>query len=604
MKLKKIRHDINSLRFFAALLVLLSHLSVTGFENGFIGVDVFFVISGFFITSILNEKLDKKKIQKFILSRIKRLIPNLFLICFLIFFISIKLLPNYILDNLYINFFSSIFGFANINFTSQSGDYFGPSSTTNPFLHIWSLSVEKHFYLIFLLIFILFNYFLKEFKIYIIFVLTLISFLLSLDLSKINHFYYLTPIRIFEFGIGCIAYLLSKERKFEYQNCLSLFAIFFFILSMIFIEKNVGIPGYQVIFPCLAIAIILVTPNSIFNNFINSNSLSYLGKISFLIYLVHWPIIIFSGFYFELTIIYKILIFIISILVSSILFHTYENTLRYSDIKFNIFLLISFLIILLISFLFINKVGGKEENMFQKMVLENRYLRYGEEKNISKFDFNNIEKNSILFIGDSFADDLYLGLKDDSFTINKTPVYKTHVDTICFNIKHKRPMLGKIFKKKGTCEQQIEDLEKIILNNNFQAIFLINHWKIYNYNLINDAIKITKNANNQKLYIVAMRETFANFDQILNRSKNIDKINQDFYLNKNQLKNINLQLKKISDGKKIFFYEPKQICDEEISKCEVIDKKTNEIKYLDYSHYSLNYSKEIISDIKKLINKN
>ena len=56
--------------------------------------------------------------------------------------------------------------------------------------------------------------------------------------------------------------------------------------------------------------------------------------------------------------------------------------------------------------------------------------------------------------------------------------------------------------------------------------------------------------------------------------------------------------------KKIFFYEPKQICDEEISKCEVIDKKTNEIKYLDYSHYSLNYSKEIISDIKKLINKN
>ena len=191
-----------------------------------------------------------------------------------------------------------------------------------------------------------------------------------------------------------------------------------------------------------------VTPNSIFNNIINSNSLSYLGKISFLIYLVHWPIIIFSGFYFELTIIYKILIFIISILVSSILFHTYENTLRYSNIKFNIFLLISFLIILLISFLSINKVGGKEENIFQKMVLENRYLRYGEEKNISKFDFNNIEKNSILFIGDSFADDLYLGLKDDSFTINKTPVYKTHVDTICFNIKHKRPMLGKIFKKR------------------------------------------------------------------------------------------------------------------------------------------------------------
>ena len=604
MKLKKIRHDINSLRFFAALLVLLSHLSVTGFQNGFIGVDIFFVISGYFITSILNQKLDKKKIQKFILSRIKRLIPNLFLICVLIFFISIKLLPNYILDNLYINFFSSIFGFANINFIIQSGDYFGPSSTTNPFLHIWSLSVEKHFYLIFLLIFILFNYFLKEFKIYFIFTLTLISFLLSLDLSKINHFYYLTPIRIFEFGIGCIAYLLYKDRKLEYQNYLSLFAILLFILSMIFIEKNAGIPGYQIIFPCLAIAIILVTPNAIFNNFINSNSISYLGKISFLIYLVHWPIIIFSGFYFEITIVYKILIFITSILFSSILFHTYENTLRYSDKKFNIFLLISFLIILLITFFFVNKVGGKEENIFQKMVLEKRYLRYGEEKNIPKFDLDNIDKNSILFIGDSFADDLFLGLKDDSFRINKSRVYKAHVDTICFNIKHKRPILGKIVKKKGTCELQIDDLKKIILSNNFQAIFLINHWKMYNYTLINDAIKIIDNANNQKLYIVAMRETFSNFDQILNRSENIDKINQEFYLNKNQLKTINLYLRKISDGKKIFFYESKKICDEEISKCEVINEKTNQIKYLDYSHYSINYSKEIISDIKKLIKKN
>lgn len=601
MKLRKIRHDINSLRFFAALLVLLSHLSITGFQNGFIGVDIFFVISGFFITSILDQKLDKEKIKKFILSRIKRIIPNLFLICFLIFFLSVKLLPNYILENLYINFLSSIFGFANINFTIQSGDYFGPSSSTNPFLHIWSLSVEKHFYLIFLLIFILFNSFLKEFKIYFIIILTLISFLLSLDISKINHFYYFTPIRIFEFGIGCLAYLFYNDKKLEYQNYLSLFAILIFIVSMVFIEKNVGIPGYQIIFPCLAIAIILVTPNSLFNNFINSNSLSYLGKISFLIYLVHWPIIIFTGFYYEITTINKIFIFIVSILISSFLFHTYENTIRYSDKKFYIFLLISFLINLLIIFFYVTKVGGKDENQFQKMILENRYLRYGEEKNISKFNFDSVEKNSILFIGDSFADDIFLGLKEDSFKINSSKVYKANVDTICFNANHKRPIVGKIIKKRGTCEAQIDALRKIILNNTFQVIFLINHWKMHNFNLINDAINIINNNQNNKLYIVGMRETFSNFDQILNRSENINKINKEFYLNKKEIKDINLYFSKISDEKKIFFYEPKQICDEQNLTCSVIDEKTNKIKYLDYSHYSLNYSKEVISDIKKLI---
>ena len=69
------------------------------------------------------------------------------------------------------------------------------------------------------------------------------------------------------------------------------------------------------------------------------------------------------------------------------------------------------------------------------MVLENRYLRYGEEKIYLNLILI-ILKNSLLFIGDSFADDLYLGLKDDSFTINK-PQFTTHVDTICFNINTK-----------------------------------------------------------------------------------------------------------------------------------------------------------------------
>ena len=102
---------------------------------------------------------------------------------------------------------------------------------------------------------------------------------------------------------------------------------------------------------------------------------------------------------------------------------------------------------------------------------------------------------------------------------------------------------------------------------------MINHWKIYNYSLINDAIKITKNANNQKLYIVAMRETFANFDQILNRSKNIDKINQDFYLNKNQLKNINLHLKKFSDEKKIFFMSQNKFVMKKFQNVKLLIKK-------------------------------
>ena len=144
----KLRGDINGLRFLAVLLVFLSHLKFNFFLNGFFGVDIFFVISGYFITILLNKKLSLKDVKIFIIKRIKRLLPNLFLISFLIIIFSFLLLPKYLLKDVFQNFYSSIFGFSNFLFMFQSQEYFGPTSDLNPFLHIWSLSVEIQFYLI------------------------------------------------------------------------------------------------------------------------------------------------------------------------------------------------------------------------------------------------------------------------------------------------------------------------------------------------------------------------------------------------------------------------------------------------------------------------
>ena len=98
------RKDINGLRAISVFLVLGSHLKISWLSNGFIGVDIFFVISGFLITGLLGKKLNIKNILVFINKRAKRILPNLFLVSFLIFVFSLLLMPGYLLQEIFINF--------------------------------------------------------------------------------------------------------------------------------------------------------------------------------------------------------------------------------------------------------------------------------------------------------------------------------------------------------------------------------------------------------------------------------------------------------------------------------------------------------------------
>ena len=597
MKLQIYRHDINSLRFFAVLLVFFSHISVSGFSNGFIGVDIFFVISGFFITSLLNQKIQKKEIFDFLIRRTKRLIPNLFLICFLIFFCSLIFIPGYVLEKLFLNFFSSIFGFANINFIIQSKDYFGPSSEINPFLHIWSLSVEKHFYIIFLLIFIFFSNYLTRLKLIFILTITILSLLLSIDLSSINHFYYLTPIRIFEFGIGCLVCMVNLEIKKKNQNILSLTALVILVFSMFFIDPNKGIPGWQVFFPCFAVGIILITRDSKINELISNKFLSYLGKLSYLIYLIHWPLIIIISFQYQLTSELKIIIFIITILSSSFLYHFYEKKIRFGKKNFQLFLIISSILILFIFYLNFNNFLKKENNSFQDRFLEERSSRY----KIKETPIISNMINQILFIGDSFADDLYHSVSKDSFVVNGQMVQKIQMDTVCYNLAHRRSWLGRIKNTVGTCEKQRKQLQETISKNKPKVIILVNHWKTHNYKFVVDAVKMINQNEKTRLIIVGMRDTFNEYDQIFSRNTIIESVNKEFYNYRNNIEKTNNFLKKISNQNNIYFFQPTNICNLDNLTCDLVDEKTGEIKYLDYSHYTIKYSKEIMNEIKKIL---
>ncbi|MDC1166827.1 acyltransferase [Candidatus Pelagibacter sp.] len=601
MRALPFRHDINSLRFFAVILVFFSHISISGFSNGFIGVDIFFVISGFFITGLINKKLNKKKVLNFLVKRIKRLFPNLILISLIIFFCSYIFLPKYILENIYINFFSSIFGFANFNFLVQSKDYFAPSGDTNPFLHIWSLSVEKHFYIIFLLIFICFSFKItKKYKVIFIILLTVSSLLLSIDLSGIKHFYFLTFLRIFEFGIGSLSYMIKFKLSDSNQNFLSSLALAILIFSLIFIDPSKGIPGWQILFPCIGTAMILISPRSSFNKFISTKLFSYLGKTSYLIYLIHWPLIVLLSFYFHLSIFLKVIIFVTTLVFSSLLYSYYETKVRYNNIFFNYFLIISSLLIFFISISFYIEITFKKNNFFQEKFLADRKLRF----QVKKLPQDNTKNNQILFVGDSFADDLYRGLGKNNHYLNGMEVQRVHVDTICYNQKHQRTLLGRLKNELGSCEKQLILLKNSIKQHEPKIIFVANHWQEHNYKYLSDLMKIMNLniKNNTKLVVIGMRDTFKDYDQIFSRNTEINSINHDFLKNRKNIENINNFFKKFLDQDNVIYYKPYSVCNQDISKCELVDSKTKSINYVDYTHYSVEFSKKVINKLKEDLN--
>ena len=142
--------DIDGLRAIAVVCVILYHLDVAPFYAGFLGVDIFFVISGYLITQLLTKEIDKNKsfsVTKFYARRAKRLLPALFLVITFTMCVGIFIMTPFELKELAETALSSVFFSSNFYFWRTS-DYFNPVSELNPLLHTWSLALEEQFYLL------------------------------------------------------------------------------------------------------------------------------------------------------------------------------------------------------------------------------------------------------------------------------------------------------------------------------------------------------------------------------------------------------------------------------------------------------------------------
>jgi peptidoglycan/LPS O-acetylase OafA/YrhL len=298
----KYRADIDGLRSIAVIPVILFHLEYAWICGGYFGVDVFFVISGFLITTILINDITTNSfsMKNFWFRRIRRILPAIITVTFTTLLVAPFFIFKGDIISLAKDALSALFSYANIYFMLKFGDYWGSSAESSFFLHAWSLSVEEQFYIIYpLLLFILYKYkqSITKWLIAIIFV-SLGAYLYGSIYYPINTFY-LLPTRAWELASGgLLAVILVHEKTIDISNSFkSYLAILGFILILssyfVFTGNNDGI-NLSAILPVLGTVLIIgfSTRYNFIGKLLSTKLLVYIGKISYSLYLWHWPIIV------------------------------------------------------------------------------------------------------------------------------------------------------------------------------------------------------------------------------------------------------------------------------------------------------------------------
>lgn len=306
----KYRPDIDGLRAISIISVLIYHgnfefFGYKVFKGGFLGVDIFFVISGYLISSIIFQEYhlyNKFNFKNFYNRRIRRIIPVLLFITLLtIPFSYYYLLPNKLIEFSNSIFFSTFF-ISNIYFIYDSLQYGGDQSILKPFLHTWSLSVEEQFYLIFPLMMIFILRFFNKFLLIILFAILILSLSFaewgSVN-NQLNNFYLLTS-RIWEIFFGVIISLLHHKnfmiiKNKYFINFLTIVSLLIIFISLTIFGNELQHPSLFTLLPVLATSLIIYfnTENTVVGKFLSLNFLVYIGLISYSLYLWHFPILSF-----------------------------------------------------------------------------------------------------------------------------------------------------------------------------------------------------------------------------------------------------------------------------------------------------------------------
>ncbi|WP_210485315.1 acyltransferase family protein [Microvirga antarctica] len=284
------RNDIQALRGLAVVLVVLYHAQIGGLESGFLGVDVFFVISGYLITRIVRDDIQNGKFTfgNFYFRRAKRILPSAYLTIFVTVLASQYFLTKTEYQQFVLQVFGSVAYVANVVLWRQT-DYFGTGAIFKPLLHMWSLSIEEQYYLLLPAALVFVPRRLWSWGAWLVLFVSLALCLVMVP-WKPSLAFYLLPTRAWELAIGSVGALALAHMKPARPFTWLLGPALMLLLVVPALPLIDGHPGGSAILVCVATLVVILCRSEALNANIAVRGLAKIGDFSYSLYLVHWPL--------------------------------------------------------------------------------------------------------------------------------------------------------------------------------------------------------------------------------------------------------------------------------------------------------------------------
>lgn len=301
----KYRPDIDGLRAVAILPVLLFHAGIGMFAGGYVGVDVFFVISGFLITRIIHTEIEQGtfSILKFYERRARRILPALFATCVFCIAMAWWLFVPLDFKDFARSLVAAMLFVSNFLFMDETG-YFAQPSEIKPLLHTWSLAVEEQYYIVFPVFLAVAAKVLRNHLGLMVVVFTIASFAFCVWATGYRPVYafFLSPSRAWELLIGSVLALgvIPLIDNKQVLNALSVLGLGLILVAIFTFTADTSFPGWQAAVPCVGAGLLIYAngqTETIGGRILSFKPFVWIGLISYSLYLWHWPIIVFAKYH-------------------------------------------------------------------------------------------------------------------------------------------------------------------------------------------------------------------------------------------------------------------------------------------------------------------